>query len=308
MLANRLRKNARKLHKWRGRQRIDAYRLYDRDIPEIALAVDRYGAFAQVAEYRRDYVDRPSGWLDTMLDATAEALNIARENVILKQRQRQKGTAQYEKLAQPDPSNRFTVNEGDVKLLVDLHSYLDTGLFLDHRPLRQRLAKAAVNKRVLNLFCYTGSFTVHAAAAGARGTTSVDLSHTYLAWAQENLALNGLEHPRHELVQADVLSWLRERAGRERYDLAIVDPPTFSNSKRTQGTFDVQRDHAKLCLAAAALLKPGATLWFSTNLRSFKLNLKALADLLPRDITVQTIPRDFRDQKIHNAWQMNAML
>lgn len=303
MLANRLRKNERKLASWRKQRRVQAYRVYDRDIPEIPLSVERYGHWAQVALYHREDRPRSEGWLRAMRAVVADALQVPPRQVVQKRRQRQRGTAQYEKVA-ADRAERIEVSEGSLRFWVDLHSYVDTGLFLDHRPLRRAIGDLCAGKRLLNLFCYTGSFTAHAANGGAKSTTSVDLSRTYLAWAEDNLELNGLHGPQHEFVQADVLQWLQERAGRGRYDIAVLDPPTFSNSKQMQGTLDIQRDHVRLCRATAAVLKPGATLFFSTNRRRFKFDLQALAELLPRDITSTTIPRDFRDKRIHQVWQM----
>ncbi len=307
MLANRLRKNARQLRKWAGRMPTTAYRLYDRDIPEIALAIDWYAGRLHIAAYRREREELPAGWLEAMAAAAAAVLDIPAERVFCKERRRQRGTSQYERSGDA-PGSRFEVQEAGMHFEVDLATYLDTGLFLDHRPMRRLVRERAEGARVLNLFCYTGSITVAAAMGGARATTSVDLSRTYLQWTHRNLMLNDLAGPRHDLVQADAVAWLQsdDRQREPRYDLAILDPPSFSNSKRMRGVLDVQRDHVGLCRATAGLLKPGGTLYFSTNLRRFRPDLDALADLHPTDITAKTIPRDFRNKRIHTAFELRA--
>jgi 23S rRNA (guanine2445-N2)-methyltransferase / 23S rRNA (guanine2069-N7)-methyltransferase len=195
------------------------------------------------------------------------------------------------------------VHEGDCRFLVNFTDYLDTGLFLDHRPTRQMLRELAAGKHFLNLFAYTGAATVYAAAGGARATTTVDLSQVYLDWAQRNLALNGFSGAQHEFVRADCLEWLQRE--RRRFDLIFLDPPTFSTSKRMDATFDVQRDHGPLLRAAAGLLAPGGVLIFSNNNRRFKMDREALPELLIEEITRQTLPRDFeRNPRIHNCWRI----
>jgi 23S rRNA (guanine2445-N2)-methyltransferase / 23S rRNA (guanine2069-N7)-methyltransferase len=242
MFANRLQKNLKQLGKWARREQIDCYRLYDADMPEYALAVDLYHDWVHVQEYAAPRSIDPDKAQARLLDALAaipQALGISPQRVVLKRRERQSGTRQYERQA---TEGRFQeVNEGGVKLLVNLTDYLDTGLFLDHRPMRMRIQREAAGKRFLNLFCYTATATVHAAKGGARSTTSVDLSKTYLDWARRNLSLNGFSE-RNRLEQSDVMAWLE--GNRDSYDLIFIDPPTFSNSKRMEGVFDVQRDHA----------------------------------------------------------------
>ena len=237
-----------------------------------------------------------------MLAALPQVLGMPREQIVLKQRQRQAGKQQYQRM---DQQGRFMpVQEGAVKLLVNLTDYLDTGLFLDHRPMRLRIARESAGKRVLNLFCYTASVTVHAAVGGARRTTSVDLSNTYLDWARRNLALNGLSDL-HQLVRADVMQWLAEC--REQYELIFIDPPTFSNSKRMDDVFDVQRDHVALLEMAMARLAPGGVLYFSNNFRRFKLDPQLEQQYQVEDISAQTIDRDFaRNPKIHRTWCLRA--
>jgi 23S rRNA (guanine2445-N2)-methyltransferase / 23S rRNA (guanine2069-N7)-methyltransferase len=217
----------------------------------------------------------------------------------VKTRQRNKGTQQYEKLN--ESREFFVVNEGRGKFWVNLHDYLDTGLFLDHRPLRKRIYAEAGGKRFLNLFCYTASGTVHAALGGAIQSVSVDMSNTYLDWAQRNFDLNVINSDRHQLVQADCLKWLQQC--RQGFDLIMLDPPTFSNSKRMEGVLDVQRDHVAMIKRCMELLNRGGKLYFSTNLRSFKLDFDALDGFAIEDISEQTIDQDFaRNSKIHRCF------
>ncbi|HEX5514255.1 MAG TPA: bifunctional 23S rRNA (guanine(2069)-N(7))-methyltransferase RlmK/23S rRNA (guanine(2445)-N(2))-methyltransferase RlmL [Gammaproteobacteria bacterium] len=311
MLANRLRKNLRNLSRWAKREGVTNYRLYDADLPEYAVAVDLYQGdklWVHVQEYAAPAsVDAASAGrrLRTALRVIPEVLDIPAEQMFFKVRERQRGRAQYEKL---DKRGRYhEVREGDCRLLVNFTDYLDTGLFLDHRPTRTRIGQLAQGKRFLNLFCYTGAASVHAAVGGASSTTSVDMSRTYLDWAERNLALNGFRGPWHELIQADCLSWLAEQSGKRRrqYDLIFLDPPSFSNSKRMQNTFDVQRDHVALLRQAASLLAPDGLLIFSNNLRRFRLDADALPELDIRDITRETIPPDFaRNPKVHHCFEI----
>jgi 23S rRNA (guanine2069-N7)-methyltransferase / 23S rRNA (guanine2445-N2)-methyltransferase len=304
MVANRLRKNLRNLGRWARREGVSCYRLYDADLPEYAVAVDLYGELVHVQEYAPPKSIDPHQAkvrLREALAAVRAVLEVPRERVFLKVRQQQKGKEQYRKLA---ASGEFhEVREGECRLLVNLRDYLDTGLFLDHRPTRQLLGELAAGRDFLNLFAYTGTATVHAALGGAASTTSVDLSRTYLDWARRNLELNGLSGPHHRLLQDDCREWLKRET--RRYGLIFLDPPTFSNSKRMDGTFDVQRDHVELLSAAAALLSEDGILIFSTNHRQFRLDQEALSGLLIADITRQTIPPDFaRNQRIHQCWKI----
>lgn len=303
MFANRLQKNRRQLNRWLRQNDIHCYRLYDADMPEYAVAVDVYGEHVHVQEYAAPKsvdADKAQARLLDALAAIPQALDIPRENVQVKRRERQTGLRQYER--QAEQGEFLEVREGQVKLLVNLTDYLDTGLFLDHRPMRLRIASEARGKRFLNLFCYTGVATVHAAAGGARTTTSVDLSKTYLDWARRNLALNGFSE-KNQLVQADVMQWLAKEQGE--YDLIFIDPPTFSNSKRMQDVFDVQRDQRTLINEAMRLLAKDGTLYFSNNFRKFELEpeLAELYDI--EEISAQTIDQDFaRNPKIHRAWRI----
>ncbi len=305
MFANRLQKNLRQLGKWARREGIECYRLYDADMPEYALAVDLYRDWVHVQEYAPPRSIDPDKAQARLLDALAaipQALGIAREKVVVKRRERQSGTRQYER--QASQGEFLEVSEGGVKLLVNLTDYLDTGLFLDHRPLRLRIQREAAGKRFLNLFCYTATATVHAAKGGARSTTSVDLSRTYLDWARRNLSLNGFSD-RQRLEQGDVMAWLE--ADRGEYDLIFIDPPTFSNSKRMEGVFDVQRDHVALLDLAMARLATGGTLYFSNNFRKFVLDASLMDRYAVEEITASTLDEDFRrNPRIHRAWKLQA--
>jgi 23S rRNA (guanine2445-N2)-methyltransferase / 23S rRNA (guanine2069-N7)-methyltransferase len=302
MFANRLRKNLRNLGRWAGREGITCYRLYDADLPEYAVAVDIYERWAVVAEYEAPPgVDpaRARARLAEALAAVSQVTRIPEERVYLKTRFRRKGNTQYEKLGAMGAFHR--VHEGGLSFLVNFRDYLDTGLFLDHRPTRAMIRELARGKRFLNLFAYTGAATVCAAAGGASSTVTVDLSNTYTGWARKNLDLNGLPPAKHRVVRADCLKWIRQEKGR--YELIFLDPPTFSRSKAMEGTFDVQRDHVHLLRAAARLLAPGGTMLFSTNLRTFKMDTGKLGALKTLDITDRTIPPDFaRDKRIHSCW------
>lgn len=302
--ANRLRKNIKALEKWAKQEGLDAYRLYDADLPDYNAAIDRYGDYLVVQEYAAsksipEAVARQR--LLDMVQATIAVTGVPGANLILKVRERQKGEQQYQKLA--EQKQMLEVHEYGAKLLVNLQDYLDTGLFLDHRLTRRMLGQMAKDKRFLNLFAYTGSATVHAALGGARFTTTVDMSRTYLNWARDNLEHNGLLNSRHHFEQADCLKWLAECD--EEFDLIFIDPPTFSNSKRMDESFDVQRDHLRLMQDLKRLLAPGGTLVFSNNKRHFKMDLEGLAalGLQATNISEQTRPKDFaRNVHIHNCW------
>lgn len=307
MFANRLQKNRKQLSRWLRQNEIQCYRLYDADMPEYAVAVDVYGEHVHVQEYAAPKsvdADKAHARLLDALAAIPQALDIPRERVQVKRRERQTGLRQYER--QAEQGEFLEVQEGSVKLLVNLTDYLDTGLFLDHRPMRLRIASEARGKRFLNLFCYTGAATVHAAAGGARTTTSVDLSKTYLDWARRNLALNGFSE-KQQLVQADVMQWLAKEQGE--YDLIFIDPPTFSNSKRMQDVFDVQRDQRTLINEAMRLLAKDGVLYFSNNFRRFELEPELAERYQIEEISAQTIDPDFaRNPKIHRAWRIRHLI
>ena len=302
--ANRLQKNIKKIEKWAKQQGLDAYRLYDADLPEYNVAVDRYGDHIVVQEYAAPKNIDENKARQRLLDAvtaTLQVTGIETNKLILKVRQKQKGTNQYEKLA--NKGEYFYVNEYGARLWVNLTDYLDTGLFLDHRLTRKMVGEMAKGKDFLNLFAYTGSATVHAALGGAKSTTTVDMSNTYLNWAEQNLILNDIEGKQHKLIQADCLQWL-EKCERQ-FDLIFVDPPTFSNSKRMEDSWDVQRDHIKLMRNLKRILRPNGTIVFSNNKRGFKMDFEALDELglSAVEISAKTLPLDFeRNKQIHNCW------
>ena len=302
---NRLLRMGKHWKKWARRQGITCFRLYDRDVPEVPLAIDWYDGNLAVAEYVRPH-DRTEiehdMWLERMMETLAEALEVDPQQVTLKRRRRQRGPAQYER--QSEEGRRMLVGEGGHKFEVNLSDYLDTGLFLDHRITRAMVEREARGKRFLNLFGYTGAFTVYAAAGGAAETTTVDLSNTYLDWARRNLQHNGLAHSRHRMIRDDAVGFLRHQPQRRGglFDLAVVDPPTFSNSKRTPDIWDVQRDHVEVLNLVLDRLAPGGKIFFSTNFRRFKFQQEELRGATVREISRQTVPPDFRNKRIHRCW------
>jgi len=303
MLYNRLVKNQSHLKKWAKKNEISCYRLYDADLPEYAFAMDVYNNYIVLQEYAAPASIPQSKVQQRALEVSHmvhSALGFDKDKIINKVRQPQKGKEQYNKLA--DKHRRMVVTEGKTKLLVNLYDYLDTGLFIDHRPLRLELAKLAPGTRFLNCFCYTATASVHAALAGAL-TTNVDLSNTYLAWAEDNFRLNHLDLNRHQFIQYDCRKWLA--LTKDRFDVIFLDPPSFSNSKRMEDTLDVQRDQVALITAAMQLLSPGGILYFSTNYRSFKLDPKLQESYLIKNISAQTIDLDFqRNPKIHHCFKI----
>jgi 23S rRNA (guanine2445-N2)-methyltransferase / 23S rRNA (guanine2069-N7)-methyltransferase len=321
MFANRVAKNLRRLRSWADKEGVSCYRLYDADMPEYAFAIDIYHTvepeetwlyaqeYAPPAEIEAEAVRRRRG---EALAALPGVTGVPPERIKLRTRRRTQRGEQYEKLA--ERSDFHVVLEGGLQFIVNFDDYLDTGLFLDHRITRSRLRQAAAGKRFLNLFAYTGTATVCAAAGGAAATTSVDMSRTYLDWAQRNLARNIRESHRsassrqHQFLQADCVEWLREDArAREHYDLIFLDPPTFSNSKRMQGVLDIERDHPALIDACVRLLAPGGLLVFSTNAQRFRLDATLAERHAIRDISGATLPRDFeRNPKIHRCFEIRA--
>ncbi|MGB9577786.1 MAG: bifunctional 23S rRNA (guanine(2069)-N(7))-methyltransferase RlmK/23S rRNA (guanine(2445)-N(2))-methyltransferase RlmL, partial [Halothiobacillaceae bacterium] len=312
MVANRLHKNLKELGRWAAREGVTCYRVYDADMPEYSLAIDLYHdvtgkRWVNVQEYAAPAKVDPEAARRRLREAMAvlpEVLSVAPNQVFLRVRERKKGESQYEKQAEFGIFHE--VREGKARLLVNFTDYLDTGLFLDHRITRGWLGEWAQGKDCLNLFCYTGVASLHMGLGGARSTTSVDMSRTYLDWARRNLELNGLVGGAHRLVRADCLVWLDEAArARERFDLIFLDPPTFSTSKRMQVTLDVQRDHVELIRKAMSLLRRGGLLVFSNNLQRFKLDHEALGDLVIEDLSRASIPRDFaRNSRIHQCWKL----
>jgi 23S rRNA (guanine2445-N2)-methyltransferase / 23S rRNA (guanine2069-N7)-methyltransferase len=308
MFANRLRKNLQRLDPWAAREHIDCFRVYDADMPEYAFAIDVYGRAARhayVQEYAPPKTVNQESAAERRREALAvlpEALGVPLAQVHSRVRKPQKGAEQYER--RENFGERHAVQEGGLKFWVNFRDYLDTGLFLDHRIVRGMLRSWAKDADFLNLFCYTASATVYAAAGGARSTTGVDLSNTYLDWAHENLLLNGFGGANHELYRADCLQWLDEHAAEgPRFDLIFLDPPTFSNSKRMEGVLDVQRDHVGMIRRSLQQLRPTGRLVFSTNYTRFKLDAEALGDLAIEDISAATVPKDFeRHARIHRCF------
>lgn len=311
MFRNRLLKNIRQLKKWARRQQVTNYRVYDADLPDYSAAIDVYHSALNDDECWvcvQEYAAPASIAADKVAVRTREMLTVVRSvfeiddgHLFYKTRARQRGESQYERL---DAGKRFhIVQEANCRFRVNFSDYLDTGLFLDHRPIRLRIRDESRDRSFLNLFAYTGSATVLAVAGGATKTTTVDMSKTYLDWAQQNLALNGLESPAHEFIQADCVQWLANRHIDEQYDLIFLDPPSFSNSKRMSDAFSIADDHATLIQQAMKRLKRDGVLYFSTNLRQFRLDEKLQREFEVANITSQTIPEDFKQrQRIHQCW------
>jgi len=319
MFANRLRKNLKQLSRWRKQQSISCYRAYDADMPEYAFAIDVYetvasaqstqaaGCWIIVQEYAAPAsidVRKVRTRREQVLAVLPQVFEVPEAQIVLKTRERQRGSNQYEK---QNETRRFhEVREGPCRLWVNFEDYLDTGLFLDHRITRSLLGELAAGRSFLNLFAYTGVATVHAALGGASATTTVDMSRTYLDWAARNMALNGIRGETHEVVQEDCLLWIDKALLRGlRFGVIFLDPPTFSNSRRMEENFDIQRDHVELIQKTAALLEPDGILVFSNNFRRFKMDMPGLAGLVVEDITTSTLPKDFeRNAKIHRCWKI----
>ena len=300
-LVNRLRKNSRQLRRWLDQSGVQAYRLYDRDLPEFNVSIDIYGDRVLVHEYTPPKTIDPEAaeqrrvWA---VSAVRAALGVHREQVFLRTRSQQRGKHQYQKLDQA--GDYMVVEEGAARLLVNLRDYLDSGLFLDHRPMRLRLGEEARGKRFLNLFGYTGAATIHAALGGASKTVTVDASRRYLDWAGCNLAANGFSTAQHALERADVTRWITDT--KEQFDLVFCDPPTFSNSKSRED-FVVQRDHCELIRLIMRRLEPGGVLYFSCNFRGFALDEQVKRWYDVEDISRWSIPDDFhRNMKIHHCY------
>lgn len=306
MLANRVKKRFKHLHKRFARQRIDVFRLYDHDIPEIRAAVDWYAGHLVVAEYmRRQSVPE---WLPSMGAAAARALSVPPENLHLKNRWagRQEGR-RYRRLDRTD--QKITVRERDLEFYVNLNDYVDTGLFADHRITRQMVREMAGGRDVLNLYCYTGAFTCYAAKGGARRIVSVDRSRSALDWARSNLALNRLTEETNTLVQSGSFAYLSQaQTQAASFDLAVVDPPSYSTDRSGKRDFDIARDHPALLAGVIKVMRPGGTLFFSTNHQNFTLRTADLPPLQVEEITARTIPEDYRrkHKSIHRCWRIDV--
>lgn len=302
--ANRLTKNIKHLEKWAKREGLEAYRIYDSDIPNYNAAIDRYGDYIVMQEYAAPKSvpqNVAKQHLLDMMQVVIAVTGISGDHLVLKVRERKRGEAQYEKI--DESKHTLMVSEYGIGFIVNLWDYLDTGLFLDHRLTRKMIGEMSKGKDFLNIFAYTGSASVHAAIGGAKSTTTVDMSRTYLSWAKENMKANGLKFNNNFFVQADCLQWLE--TDKSQFDLIFVDPPTFSNSKRMEATFDVQRDHVELLTKIKSKLRQGGTVIFSNNNRNFKIDSEALQKLgfAVKDISAKTLPEDFkRNVKIHNCW------
>lgn len=306
MFRNRLTKVFRHLGKQARRQGVSCYRVYDHDLPEFPLCIEVYGEKLYVAEYKRRHGMTEEGhdaWMEQTLEVAGEVLGVEKANVFLKLRQRKPGRlGQYQKF--DAVQHEFTVEENGLKFVVNLSDYLDTGLFLDHRITRQQVRGLCDGKKMLNLFAYTGSFSVYAAAGGASEVVTVDLSKTYLNWAERNLALNGFTDPsRYKTIHADVKQYLKTLPPAS-FDLIVMDPPTFSNSKRMMDILDIQRDHVELINDCLTALKPGGQLFFSTNFRKFVLDEAKINSHLIRDITRPTTPFDFEGRLYRFCYQV----
>jgi 23S rRNA (guanine2445-N2)-methyltransferase / 23S rRNA (guanine2069-N7)-methyltransferase len=305
---NRLRKNMKRIQKWARKGGVHCYRIYDRDLPDYNISIDIYEKWVHLQEYAPPASVDPELArlrLDHALQGIRDLFGIRRDRIFIKTRRRQKGSEQYQK--QEGKTRMIEVREGSCRFLVNLAGYLDTGLFLDHRPVRMRLEKESSGKKFLNLFGYSGTATVHAAMGGAVATTTVDLSANYLQWTRMNLALNGFSGFAHRTVRADCLRWLEE--DRDFYDLIFVDPPTFSNTKKEKRVFDIQRDHGRLLTLAMQRLAPAGLLIFSTNFRRFRLDASLTKQFAVRDISEETIPYDFlRNTKVHTCWEITGKM
>lgn len=304
ILSNRIRNRYRHLARRFRRQNIDSFRLYDWDIPEVRVVVDWYAGHVVVSEYVR--LQTGPEYLKQMAAAVGEALGLAPDRVHFKRRQTKTKTGpRYSKMA--SRGERISVSERDLRFWVNLDDYLDTGLYSDHRDTRVIVRNMASGKDFLNLYAYTGAFTCAAAAGGAKTTTSVDRSSTYLKWAGDNLALNNLSGPHHKMVRSDVMEFLaRAHRDGKRYTLAVVDPPSFFNDRVKNRSFDINRDHPELIQNVLKVMAPGSTVFFSTNHQRFEPRLEGLPvkDLV--ELTPRTIPEDYRNRKVHRCWRMEA--
>lgn len=306
--ANRLGKNIKHLMKWAKRHNIEAWRVYDRDIPQFPFAVDVYGEHIHLQEYDTGWLMHEheyETWLNGVIEAIEFVTGLDKTAIHLKRRARQKGKEQYEKTGKLGED--FVVQEHGRRFWVNLDKYLDTGLFLDHRPTRLRVGELAQGKRFLNLFAYTGSFSVYAATGGAVYSETVDLSNTYLDWARRNFELNHIDTRQHHIIRADVFQYLQtaNEQGKQ-FDLIVMDPPSFSNSKKMLDILDIQRDHISLIEQAMSLLSADGILFFSNNLRSFELSPIVQQHYQVRDVSKYSVPEDFRNKKIHQCWEVRT--
>lgn len=304
MFINRLKKNYKHLKKWARKNDVSCYRVYDADIPQYAVAIDKYDGWIHVQEYQAPKTvnkTRAFQRINDVIDVVADILETKQEYVVLKVRKKQEGSSQYQKQDRKD--RKLTVQENGLKFIINVYDYIDTGLFLDHRNTRQLIKKLANKRSFLNLFAYTGSVTVYAAAGGASTTTTVDMSNTYLNWAQENLSLNGHSGGNHQFIRDDCLHWLQQAIDeKKKYQLIFIDPPTFSNSKKMTTSLDINRDHVALLSGCLALLEDDGQMIFSTNARGFKLDSSLNELCFVKEITAMTTTEDFRRKPAHRCW------
>ncbi|MCV2509120.1 MAG: class I SAM-dependent methyltransferase [Neisseriaceae bacterium] len=303
-LTNRIKKNLKPLRKWSEKNQFEAFRIYDRDIPQFPFMIDIYGQELHIQEYDTGWImpeDEYIAWLSGVKNAVSTATQYPIKNFHFKRRAKQKGKSQYEK--QANRGREYAVREGENFFLVNLEEYIDTGLFLDHRPMRLYVGEHSKGKRILNLFCYTGSFTVHAAKGGASYSESVDLTSTYIEWARRNFMLNEMDLNAHHLMKQDVFMYLVEAIQHnKKFDLIVLDPPSFSNSKKMLETLDIQKDHERLINQTMQLLNPDGILIFSNNFRNFQLSDQLTGQHKVENKTNMSIPIDFRNKKIHQCW------
>ena len=303
---NRVKKNFAFLKKWAKKENITAFRVYDKDIPQYPCTIDFYAGALVVYQYetpksQQEYIEQDKEKLSQCLTELKTFFNINADNLFLKARKKQKGLNQYEKQEQKEITQ--IINEGKMKFKVNLSDYLDCGLFLDHRKTRQLIQNLSKDKKVLNLFAYTGSVSVAAALGGATSVTTIDMSNTYLQWAKDNFVINNLALENNFFIRADVLAWIKDIPLSNTYDLIFIDPPSFSNSKKMLEIFDVQKDYVFLIQQCAKVLNTNGIIFFSNNLKSFKFD-DALFNKYFKisNVTKKTIPQDFRNEKIHQAW------
>lgn len=303
-IQNRIEKNYKHRAKWAKKEGIEAFRIYEKDIPEFPFIVDVYKDFAVIFEKRDEEIDALKfDHFNYTISAVKNVINLPEEKIIIKSRTKQKGSIQYERL---EERNEFLfIKEHQAEFIVNLHDYLDTGLFLDHRPMRQVIYKEAQGKKFLNLFSYTGAVSVMAALGGATHVTSVDLSANYQEWARKNFEHNKISLKEHNFIVQNALDYLTKAVNK--FDLIFLDPPTFSNSKKMEDDFEVEKDQIQLVQNCLRLLNPGGTLYFSNNKRKFKLDPAILDMASVLDITNKTIPLDFRDHKIHHCYKITHL-